>query len=113
MYSLSETQTRDDGDALMMKQYRPWPRAALAAVLLAGTSLGGYCAGHMAWADNAAPVNPASAPAAPSQPLSDFTKLVTQVKPAVVSITTKLQATPAALEDDGDNDQGPAQRNGQ
>ena len=97
----------------MMKQYRPWPRAALAAVLLAGTSLGGYGVGHMAWADNAAPVNPASAPAAPSQPLSDFTKLVTQVKPAVVSITTKLQATPAALEDDGDDDQGPAQHNGQ
>jgi len=96
----------------MMKQYRPWPRAALAAVLLAGTSLGGYGVGHMAWADNPTPVNPTGATVAPSQPLPDFTKLVTQVKPAVVSITTKLQATPAAMEDDGDSDQGSMQGNG-
>jgi serine protease Do len=84
--------------------HRPWRRAALAAVLLAGTSLGGHTLGHSAWADNVAPVNP---PGAQLQPhtLPDFSDLVTQVKPAVVSITTKFSATPAALEDDGDDQQ--------
>jgi serine protease Do len=80
----------------------PWRRAALAATLLAGTSLGGYAIGHNAWAENGAPVNPPGTQVLP-QILPDFTKLVTQVKPAVVSITTKYQATPAALEDDGDS----------
>jgi serine protease Do len=75
-------------------------RAALAAALLAGTSLGGYAVGHNAWADDVAPVNP---PGAQLQPhaLPDFSSLVTQVKPAVVSITTKFRATPAALDQDG------------
>ena len=75
----------------------PIHRAALAATLLAGTSLGGFALGHTAWADDAAPVNP---PGAQLQPhtLPDFTNLVTQVKPAVVTITNKLKATPAALE---------------
>jgi serine protease Do len=84
----------------------PVRRAALAAALLAGTSLGGYALGHQAWADDVAPVNP---PGAQLQPhtLPDFTSLVTQVKPAVVSITTKFRATPAALEDDGDAEQNP------
>jgi serine protease Do len=80
-------------------QRHPLRRAALAATLLAGTSLGGYALGHNAWADDAAPVNP---PGAQLQPhtLPDFSSLVTQVKPAVVSITNKLQATPASMEDD-------------
>ena len=83
----------------------PIRRAALAAVLLTGTSLGGYAIGHNAWADDVTPVNP---PGTQVQPhvLPDFTALVTQVKPAVVSITTKFRATPAALEQD-DGDQGP------
>jgi serine protease Do len=80
-------------------QRHPARRAALAAVLLAGTSLGGFAVGHNAWADDVAPVNP---PGTQLQPhtLPDFTNLVTQVKPAVVSITNKLRVTPAALEQD-------------
>jgi serine protease Do len=80
-------------------QARPFRRAALAAMLLTGTSLGGYALGHSAWADGATPVNP---PGTQVQPhiLPDFTSLVSQVSPAVVSITNKLQATPASLEDD-------------
>jgi serine protease Do len=95
----------------MNKEHRPWRRAALAAALLAGTSLGGFALGPMAWADNTAPVNPPTAATMPSQ-LPDFSRLVTQVKPAVVSITTKMKATPAAMQDDGD-DAGPMQGGGQ
>jgi serine protease Do len=74
-------------------------RTALAAALLAGTSLGGFAIGHGAFADDATAVNP---PGAQLQPhtLPDFSDLVTQVKPAVVAITNKMQASPAALEDD-------------
>jgi serine protease Do len=81
----------------------PLRRTALAVTLLAGTSLGGFALGHGAWADDTAPVNP---PGAQLQPhtLPDFTGLVTQVKPAVVSITNKLVATPAALEQDQQGD---------
>ena len=80
-------------------------RATLAATLLAGTSLGGFALGHTALAADTAPVNP---PGTQLQPhtLPDFTSLVTQVKPAVVSITNKLKATPAALEQDQDQDGG-------
>jgi serine protease Do len=80
-------------------QRRPWHKAALAATLLAGTSLGGFALGHTAWADDATPVNPPGAQLQP-QILPDFTNLVTQVKPAVVSITNKLKATPAAMEEE-------------
>ena len=80
-------------------QRRPLRRAALAATLLAGTSLGGFAVGHSAWADNTTPVNPPDAQLQ-AHTLPDFTNLVTQVKPAVVSVTNKLQATQAALEDD-------------
>jgi serine protease Do len=84
----------------------PLRRAALAAVLLAGTSLGGFAVGHTAWGEAAAPVNPPGTQVQP-QTLPDFTHLVEQVKPAVVSITTKFRATPAALEDeDGPGMQG-------
>lgn len=80
-------------------QRRTLRRAALAVTLLAGTSLGGFALGQNAWADDVAPVNP---PGAQLQPhtLPDFSNLVTQVKPAVVSITNKLKITPAALEQD-------------
>ncbi|HEX4368530.1 MAG TPA: Do family serine endopeptidase [Rhodopila sp.] len=85
-------------------QRHPIRRAALAATLLAGTSLGGYAIGHSAWADSAvAPVNPPGAQIVP-QVLPDFTHLVAQVKPAVVSITNKLKAT-AAMDEDGQGGQ--------
>ena len=87
-------------------QKRPFRRAALAATLLAGTSLGGYALGHNAWADNPAPVNPPDTQLQPHT-LPDFTNLVTQVKPAVVSVTNKLQATPASLEDEQQGGQMP------
>src|SRR3984885_11857225 len=87
-------------------QRHPLRRAALAATLLAGTSLGGVIVGglalgHSAWADDGAPVNP---PGTQLQPhtLPDFTNLVTQVKPAVVSITNKMKPTAAAMEQDED-----------
>jgi serine protease Do len=88
----------------------PWRRATLAAVLLAGTALGGFAVGHAAPTpavgsqpsssaaeSTGAPVNPPGANVAPHT-LPDFTQLVSQVKPAVVSITTKL--TSAASDDE-------------
>jgi serine protease Do len=60
---------------------------------MAGTALGGFAAGQVGFAATEAtagtPVNPpgTSVP----NPLPDFSGLVTQVKPAVVSITSKLQ----------------------
>ena len=83
-----------------------WQRTALVAALLASTSLGGFALGHAAWAEDGAPVNP---PGTQLQPhtLPDFTDLVTQVKPAVVSITNKLSATPAAFEDEQQGGQAP------
>jgi serine protease Do len=94
---------------------KSWRSATLAAVLLAGTALGGYAAGHSSLAatdaqgtapasSTVAPVNPPGATLAPHT-LPDFSSLVTQVKPAVVSITTKLKPT-AASDDEGG---GPAQ----
>ncbi len=77
---------------------RPLRRIALGAALLAGTSLGGFALGQSAFADSPAPVNPAGAQVQP-QALPDFSNLVTQVKPAVVSVTNKLKATPTALEE--------------
>src|SRR4051812_18792127 len=78
---------------------RPLRRIALGAALLAGTSLGGFALGHSALADDPAPVNPSGAQVQP-QTRPDFSTRVIQVKPAVVSVTNKLKATPAALEDD-------------
>jgi serine protease Do len=78
-----------------------WRRVALAAALLAGTSLGGYTLGYastQADAQVTAPVNPADASITP-RTLPDFTGLVSRVKPAVVSITTKLRT--GAGDDDG------------
>ena len=81
---------------------RLWRRSAIAAVLLAGTALGGFAVGHAGLAATeatpGAPVNPPGS-GMTGHTLPDFTDLVTQVKPAVVSITTKLQASPAADED--------------
>jgi len=83
-----------------------WRRTALAAVLLAGTALGGFAVGHSSMAapetangtSSGAPVNPPGS-GMTGHTLPDFTDLVTQVKPAVVSITTKLEAGPASDED--------------
>jgi serine protease Do len=75
-------------------------RTALAAVLLAGTALGGFAAGHVTFAADAQPVNPPVAQ--PLHAVPDFVDLVKQVKPAVVSITTKLAVADAS-------DQGPQQ----
>ncbi|MBV8092150.1 MAG: DegQ family serine endoprotease [Acetobacteraceae bacterium] len=76
-------------------------RTAFAAVLLAGTALGGYAVGHGAFAENpganAAPVNPPGATEL-QHPLPDFSNLVAQVKPAVVSITTKMNVSAASDE---------------
>jgi serine protease Do len=84
----------------------PLRRAAFAAALLAGTSLGGFALGHNARAAEITPVNP---PGVPLQlhTLPDFSNLVTQVKPAVVSITAKLRATPVALEQEQQGGQTP------
>ena len=65
---------------------KPWRRVALAAALLASTALTGYAA-HA----QPGPVNP-PALAAPQAVLPDFSNLVARVKPAVVSITTTIEA---------------------
>jgi len=83
----------------MNTQSHPIRKAALVAALLASTSLGGFVLVHAARADDATPVNPPGAQLLPHA-LPDFSNLVTQVKPAVVSITNKLRATPAAFEGD-------------
>ncbi len=91
---------------------RLWRRTALAAVLMAGTALGGFAVAHASFAATetppGAPVNPPGTAMTPHT-LPDFTDLVTQVKPAVVSITTKLQADPAADEEGGEQQQMPFQ----
>ncbi len=81
---------------------RGFRRTALAAVLLAGTALGGYAVDHASLAATAdvQPVNPSAAQALPSVP--NFVGLVKQVTPAVVSVTTKLAMANAS-------DQGPQQ----
>ncbi len=88
---------------------RVWRRTALAAVLMAGTALGGFAVGHVSFAATdatpGAPVNPPGSNPTGGQVLPDFTNLVGQVKPAVVSITTTLRTV--AAEDDGDQQQMP------
>ncbi len=87
-------------------QRQAWRRTALAAALLAGTSLGGFAIGHTARAaEDGAPVNPPGTQVQPHT-LPDFTSLVTQVKPAVVSITNMLKVTPASFEDQGEGQGG-------
>jgi serine protease Do len=79
-------------------------KAALAMALLAGTTLGGFTAGHLAFAATDGQAAAGTPPAvnsqvpAPERPLPDFADLVDKVKPAVVSITTKLQVQPTADE---------------
>lgn len=75
-------------------------RWSLAAVLLAATALGGV-AGFGAHAEpvSSGPTVAAIAPHASAR-LPDFADLVAQVKPAVVSITSKLTVQPASDEEE-------------
>jgi serine protease Do len=82
-------------------------RRTLAALLLAGTALGGFAAGHSGFADPApvttqATRTPSGAIQLNATPhlIPDFSDLVVQVKPAVVSITVKLRPTDVADDED-------------
>ncbi len=75
-------------------------QSLIAAALLAGTALGGYALIERSPA-RAGEVAAAPAPAAASQALPDFSDLASRVKPAVVSITTRLEARET-------DDEGPA-----
>ena len=90
---------------------RLWRRSALAAVLLAGTAIGGFAAGHQGFAATetapGAPVNPPGSNPTNGQTIPDFTNLVTQVKPAVVSITTMLN-NPVSGNEEGGQPQQPS-----
>jgi serine protease Do len=88
------------------------------ALLLAGTALGGFAAGHAVLADPA----PATTQTVPTQSgaiqptatphlIPDFSELVSQVKPAVVSVTVKLKPT-AVDDEDGPEDQGQGPQQG-
>src|ERR1700738_2279911 len=83
-----------------MHRLKPWRRAAFAAALLAGTALTAVSLPLMA---QPGAVNPPAAPA-PQAVLPDFSALVAQVKPAVVSITTTIDQ---ARETDGEGQQIP------
>jgi serine protease Do len=79
----------------------PWRRSALAVVLMAGTALGGFAVAQSGFAASepaGTPVNPPGS-GMTGHTLPDFTDLVTQVKPAVVSITTRMQVGTGSDED--------------
>ena len=80
-------------------------RGAFVASLLGATALTGFAAGHAGMAAEPLNAPAAIAPAAAGHALPDFVDLVSKVKPAVVSITTKLRTQPAADETDS-SDQG-------
>jgi serine protease Do len=80
---------------------RSGKRRYVLVALLAGTALGGFAAGHDGWAESAPPTTTlqqtasgAIKPTGTTNLLPDFSALVTQVRPAVVSITTKLKPQP-------------------
>src|SRR5271165_286095 len=90
---------QEDMQGLSIQGARPrLRRATLAAVLLAGTALGGFAAGHatLAAIAEAQPVNPPAAQ--PLHQIPDFADLVKQVKPAVVSVTVKMAVAEASDE---------------
>ena len=81
-------------------------RQGLAVLLLAGTALGGYAAGDIGYAQTApATTSATQQPSGAIQPtatphlIPDFSDLVTQVRPAVVSITTKLKPQQESADD--------------
>ena len=78
-------------------------RRAVTALLLAGTALAGFAAGHAGLADPAP--SGAIVPTGVRHPIPDFVALVAQVKPAVVSVTVKLAATQVG--DDGEGGMPP------
>jgi serine protease Do len=77
-------------------------KTAFALALLAGTTIGGFTAGHFAFAASdaatAPPVNAGAPAATTAHAIPDFADLVARVKPAVVSITTKLEVRQTADE---------------
>jgi serine protease Do len=85
-------------------------RTTLAAILLAGTALTGFAVGNHGFAAEPDPATNTTAataiqPQGPAQRLPDFSGLVKQVKPAVVSITSMLK--PGAEESEmGGGEQG-------
>jgi len=85
---------------------KPIRSSAFAMALLAGSALGGLALERSAQAQDNTVVNPPVAAGA-SKSLSDFSGLVSQVKPAVVSITNKMKATAVADNDDDGDDAGP------
>jgi serine protease Do len=84
-------------------------RGALLALALGTSALVGFGAAHVGFAADA----PQPAPIQPSAPqvLPDFTSLVSQVKPAVVSITSMLSPQAAAAAET--EDEGPSEGQGQ
>ncbi len=83
---------------------RPAFAILLAGTMLTGVAAGSFEAGGTAYAQSAVAAHPgAIQPQALSQRLPDFTGLVKEVKPAVVSITSQLKAD--AVDDEG-GDQG-------
>jgi serine protease Do len=103
-------QTVSSGRPRVRSLHRPL-RGAMVAILLAGTTIGGFTAGSFdarpAYAENVPGSHQAGAinPQMPAQRLPDFTSLVKQVKPAVVSITSMLRAD-AVEDEEGGNGQG-------
>ena len=74
-------------------------RAGIAAALLAGTMLGGFAMVETGFAAEPQPAPGAIQPQAPATRLTDFSGLVKEVRPAVVSITSKMK--PGTEEDVG------------
>jgi serine protease Do len=79
---------------------------AMIAILLAGTALGGPAYAQSAAGSQTGPISPQM----PSQRLPDFTGLVKQVKPAVVSITSILKADAVEDEEGGGGNGGGGQQ---
>lgn len=71
-------------------------RGGLAALLLAGTALGGLTFWHGADAQQAPAAITPPAITQPAMPMAGFADLVSRVRPAVVTITATERATPAA-----------------
>ena len=88
---------RTDSEDSIMSPFRRFglnsTRAAMVAALLGGTALGGIGAlavpGYAQDAPKTAPIQPSG----PAHPLPDFSDLVSQVRPAVVSVTVKQEGS--------------------
>ncbi len=69
-------------------------RAAVVTALLGGTALGGFGALAVPVFAQDAPSHAVIQPSGPANPLPDFSGLVSQVRPAVVSVTVKQDGSP-------------------